>query len=352
MKRKVNSILEVVNPKSNSTIMIYDLHASETGALAVLIDLYQEILNYKDKSIKWFFVVSTPQLESADNILVYNYPEAKKSWFHRLFFDKIYSRKIVNKINPDKVVSLQNNGLDFFKGEEIIYLHFAHVTTDYKYKLFRDELKLWVYQHILKFVIYRSLKRSDKIIVQTESMKNDLSNKSKIKKEKIYVIKNNTKYVDVMQYNRGKDNTYFYPATSFRYKNHMTILKALKYISEKGYNNYNFIFTLKKDENALTRKMYKYVKKNNLHVEFRGQLPRNEVMNLYSKTTLVFPSSVESYGLPLIEAKSSNSPIFAVDLEYAHEVLEDYNNVLYFKENDYKKLGEYIIDDLVKERNL
>ena len=33
-----DSLIGLVNPKPNSTVMIYDVHASESGALAILDD--------------------------------------------------------------------------------------------------------------------------------------------------------------------------------------------------------------------------------------------------------------------------------------------------------------------------
>ena len=42
------SLIEIVNPKPNSTVMIYDVHASESGALAILDDFYRQIRTHID----------------------------------------------------------------------------------------------------------------------------------------------------------------------------------------------------------------------------------------------------------------------------------------------------------------
>ena len=42
---------------------------------------------------------------------------------------------------------------------------------------------------------------------------------------------------------------------------------------------------------------------------------------------LVFPSTIETFGLPLIEAASMGKPIIASDLDYAREVLGQYKGV-------------------------
>ena len=45
------TLISILNPRPHSTILIYDVHASESGALAILDDLYNQILEYNDKSV-------------------------------------------------------------------------------------------------------------------------------------------------------------------------------------------------------------------------------------------------------------------------------------------------------------
>ena len=110
-----SSLLDIIEPKANSTILIYDVHASESGALAILDDLYIQIKDYPDKSIKWVFAVSTPYYQNTDTITVLRYSWVKKNWGYRLFFDNITTRKILRKYCPDKVFSLQNKGISFLR---------------------------------------------------------------------------------------------------------------------------------------------------------------------------------------------------------------------------------------------
>jgi len=59
-----------------------------------------------------------------------------------------------------------------------------------------------------------------------------------------------------------------------------------------------------------------------------GTRPYAELLAYYkSATALLFPSVLESFGLPLIEAAAFGTPVFAADLPYAHEVLDGYGNV-------------------------
>ena len=92
-----DSLIGLVNPKPNSTVMIYDVHASESGALAILDDLYKQIRAYTDKSVKWVFIVSTPHYEETKEITVRRFPWVKKNWGYRYYFDTLTTRKLLNE---------------------------------------------------------------------------------------------------------------------------------------------------------------------------------------------------------------------------------------------------------------
>jgi glycosyltransferase involved in cell wall biosynthesis len=59
------------------------------------------------------------------------------------------------------------------------------------------------------------------------------------------------------------------------------------------------------------------------NVTFLGSVPPDALPALYeSHDVLVFPSLVESFGLPLLEAMTSNMPIVASDRTWAREICQ------------------------------
>lgn len=339
-----DSLIGLVNPKPNSTVMIYDVHASESGALAILDDLYKQIRNYSDKSVKWVFIVSTPEYEKTKEITVRRFPWVKRNWGYRYYFDTVTTRKLLKEFKPDKVFSLQNKGIDFYKKEQLVYLHLPFILTNHKFDIKVDGKKLWAYQNIISKSIFKSLRKVDMTIVQTEWMKKALAKKAGVNADKIVVQQPDIKYNDIKDFIDCAENRkrIFYPATAFTYKNHSTLLKALNYATEKGLKDYEVIFTIRPDENAYTQNLYKYAMEHNLNVKFNGPIPREKVFEMYARSILVFPSYVESFGLPLLEAKLSGTYIIASDTPFCHEILDGYDKVEFFEELDYKKLGDMI----------
>ena len=76
-------------------------------------------------------------------------------------------------------------------------------------------------------------------------------------------------------------------------------------------------------------------------ISFIGIKPRREIYALYTKVnSVIFPSMLETWGLPVTEAKKFNLPILLADLPYAHETVGDYDKVKFFNPSDFRELAE------------
>ena len=142
---------------------------------------------------------------------------------------------------------------------------------------------------------------------------------------------------------------FFYPATAFTYKNHMTMLQALNYAVKNGLRDYELFLTIKADESVYTQSLEEYAEKNHLNVIFNGPVPRSEVFDRYANSVLLFPSYVESFGLPLLEARMTGAPIIAADCPFSREILEGYEKSFFFPEMDYEIMGQAILEIGAKE---
>lgn len=324
-------------------ILVYDLHASESGALAILMDFYNEILQRNIRNVHWSFIVSTPLLMQASNISVDNYPWVKKSWIHRLWFEYFYEKKLIKSIHPEVLCSLQNLGVNKFQGKQVVYLHLPFILTDYRFSVKRDGFKLWLYQHVLRRRIFKSLQNVQKVVVQTQWMKDALIKQACMSEDRILVVypKIDNRYIEKYIDREESRRTFFFPATAFAYKNHITILKACVDLKKRGFMNFKVLLTIKKEENRYTKLLLSYVKKYKLepNVEFCGMLPREKIFELYSKSVLVFPSLVESFGMPLLEARLSRCFILAAKTPFASEILYKDSNAYFFDKLDYKQLA-------------
>lgn len=310
-------------------IMVFDVPAESGGALSVLKYFYSE---YKaDENNNYIFVVSKPEMKEAHNIKVLRYPWIKKSWLHRLYFDSLIAPKLIREHEVDEVLSLQNVIIPHTKIKQTVYVHNSLPFAEYRFSIIENRL-LWIYQNILSKGIFKSIKNANKVIVQTQWMKKACVERLNINSEKIEVMppKINIEVIKHFIPTKESLSTFFYPASGVEFKNHKVIVDTCLEMKKLGIHNYKVIFTLKGDENKKISDLYKKVKEQGVPIDFIGSISRDIVFEYYSNTVLIFPSYIETVGLPLIEAKLHGTPILVSDCAFSHEILEGYDKVEYF----------------------
>lgn len=108
---------------------------------------------------------------------------------------------------------------------------------------------------------------------------------------------------------------FVYVSSPVFHKNHNRLINAFILAANKTEITLNL--TLKKEE--LSKRKYP----SNLKVKFHGTLSRDSVNELYNSCRFaIYPSLVESFGLPLIEAANHGCKVIASDLPYVHEIIK------------------------------
>lgn len=325
-------------------ILVYDVAADSGGALSVLHDFYMDVRENGDKSITWTFIVSKPVFEETDNIKVLRYPWIKKSWLHRMVFDSFMAPRIVKEHNFDEIFSLQNLIVHVKGFLQIVYVHQSLPFSDYTFKITKYPL-YWIYQNIMGLLIFRSMKTADKVIVQTNWMKEACVSKTGVNEDKIIVIPPIINIMPNKYFVPTKESlsTFFYPAASVLYKNHLMIINACKLLIAHKVTNFKIIFTLTGLENKLSKYIYTESVNNKLPIQFVGHISRSEVFNWYSKSILLFTSIIESLPLPLLEAQKCHAPIIALNTAFGKELLESYDNYCLCSNNDDAMLANIML---------
>ena len=328
-------------------ILVLDTAASTSGAETVLTQYYEKVKS--DKSNKYYFCVSIIPLYASPNITILSFPWTKLSWVHRLFFDYIYSKVIIHRYKIDHVISLQNMGLPFCNLPQTIFLQNALPFSKHRFSFFKEPI-LWLYQNVIGKLICRSLNEATCIIVQTNWMKNAIVSSLGISSSKIIVEKPLLKLSPTRIFDSSSfKNTFFYPATRYCYKNHIVIYKAVQILKNQGITNFKIILTL--TYSSLPHDCKEIHNQLRNYFQLAGILPHEKVFDLYSHAILIFPSYLETVGLPLIEAKLCNSPIIVANEPFAREILSDYCCVDFFEHNDANTLAEYIKKHMVATQN-
>ena len=153
-------------------------------------------------------------------------------------------------------------------------------------------------------------------VVQTPHIYKLLLDNLNINSEQVYiypVLEEKPESYDTKKSN----NNFVFVSSGVSHKNHKRLIKAFIQTANKTNEKIKLNLTLNKEE--LPFKEYP----NNLKVKFHGILGINKINELYNSCEfLIYPSLVESFGLPLIEASNHNCKVIASNLPYVHEIIK------------------------------
>lgn len=309
---------------SGRRVLVLDVAADAGGALSVLREYYDRLKS--DKETQYIFCVGLPELEETDTIRICRFPWVKKSWLHRLWFDHVVVQRLVRRLRVDAVLSLQNLRISRVRLPQTVYLHQALPFSEHRFRL-RENPRFWIYQHIIGRSIRSSVKKADRVIVQTRWMKETVCRQTGVAPEKVQVqpphLPTDMPYhFDAAAWRRR----FFYPAGAYSYKNHALILQAMDRLAAEGFADYEVLLTLREEELPAAAR-YPAIREQ---LRFLGPLAHEDVLRLYAETVLVFPSYIETLGLPLLEAALAGAPILASDCPFSREILADYPSVGFF----------------------
>ena len=320
-------------------ILVIDVAAEYGGAKTVLDQFISDFKN--DKENHYLVVLGKLDYKDFDNVSFLRKEWVKKSYFHRLFFDYFFSKKIVKQYKPDLVLSLQNKTIGIRKIPQEVFFHNALPISQKKFKFFESK-KLWFYQNIVGRIFRKSLKRADKIYVQAKWIKDALIKKWRLPGNCIIVKPPRVDFT-AHQDKHTHSSFLFYPANGELYKNHERLILALFRIWKDQMPENRFPLVLSGTLTDLPINVQKMVKNNaNFPISFAGKLSKDMMAEYYSKSILVFPSYIETVGLPLLEARMTGCTIISSDCEYSREVLSGYQDVFYFNPEKVESIQEAI----------
>lgn len=194
-----------------------------------------------------------------------------------------------------------------------IYFHNRLLIKPLSHKI---NLKSKLFNLLKSFYIKRFNQKNYKWIVQTPLMKKLLQDDLKIDSDNCHVypfykIGSNKSSLD------KTSNNFIYSSSSISHKNHKRLIEAFVFVANRV--NLEITLHLTIDNNG----QLSLVLPNNLKIIFHGTLSIDRVNKLYNTSEFaIYPSLVESFGLPLIEAANHGCKVIASDLPYVHEIIE------------------------------
>lgn len=326
-------------------IVISAVNLVEAGTLAILreclsyLSLLAEKGDYRVVAVVFDrHLVDYPHIEYIET----KWP--KKRWINRLWYEYVSMHKLSKQLSPVYLwFSLHDTSPSVQSERRAVYCHNSYF--QYKWKL-HDLLfapKIALFAFFTKFIYSTNIHKNNYLVVQQEWFRQAMHTIFDVPKSKIIVARPESptfKPAKISHKETSDSYTFLFAGSPNSHKNFEIICKAIN-ILEKEYNISNFkaYITVKGNENKYASWLFKnwgHLKTLN----FIGFVSKDKLFQLYEETDcLLFPSKVESWGLPISEFAQFNKPMLLADLPYAHETAEGAQYVSYFEPDNEKELA-------------
>lgn len=330
-------------------ILIIDtaVRVDSGGVKSILDDVY----SYASKDINnaYIFLVGQRGMYSnQENISVVVREDLQKNYFRRLWFDFVSGKRTVQKMGVDVVVSLQNTGVMGLKVAQMIYVHQPLPFTGQKsFSFFKaNERKLAFYQKIVGLVIKVNIHfiRNAAITVQSNWLVGNLRRYTNLP---ILVNKPSIdfSYLDSIPYGL-ESKRFFFPSTAMPYKNHKTLIVAYRSLPIELRKKFPLVLTITKDELVMLTGSEGCV-----GVQCIGRISRAKVLETLASSILVFPSTIETLGLPVLEAEYLGRRIIAANIPSVVELVSEYDGAQLFDPGSSSQLSKLLVQSVTQKES-
>lgn len=248
----------------------------------------------------------------------------KPSILHRF----IAEWQLAQSVTPGDVVLCFGNLPPLFKlrGQTSVFVQNRYLIDNIKLNKFPFLLRLRLTME--RLWLSHKMRNADEFIVQTPAMKRLLEKKTSGK----IPVRILPFLAELNGYSRkvsgpGKSGKrafdFVYVASGEPYKNHRQLIEAWCLLAKEGLFP-SLKLTLDKTHfPELCSWLEQKIKEYGLKVENVGNLPHGQAKQFYDQAgALIYPSTFESLGLPLIEARQAELPVLAPELDYVRDVLD------------------------------
>ena len=206
------------------------------------------------------------------------------------------------------------------------------------------DFKIPLFAMFTKYAYKVNIRSNKYLIVQQNWLREGFSRMFGLNRDKFIVAPPQRKAVEAVPDSiRNQGYTFFYASTPDCHKNFETLCEAARLLEDEiGKEKFKVVLTLSGEENKYSRWLYgKWGDVSSIY--FAGFMSKERLYGYYKAADcLVFPSKVETWGLPITEFMevSGDKPMLLSDLPYAHETASGASNVCFFNPSDPKGLKE------------
>jgi len=332
-------------------LVISAVNFSEGGPLTVLIDSIEAAAETLGPEWEITALVHDHSLIRNPRIRTIAFPQSKLSWLTRLRLEWWDFRQLSKHIKPDLWLSLHDMTPRVMARRQAVYCH--NPSPFYKANLTeaRFDFRFFIFNKLYIYLYKAFIKKNHSVIVQSSWLRRAFL--CETQHPNIIVAYPNRDAAPVRFDNFFPDNIrvptkdfplrLLYPSLPRVFKNFEVIMDAIKILPLNIMPLVDLRLTFDGTENKWAAELANRYR-DTPGISLIGRQDRAQMTTEYEKCDAVlFPSRLETWGLPIMEAKAFNKPLLIADLPYAHETAGNYNNVSFAAADDAQPWSDAIV---------
>lgn len=338
------------------TIVVSAVNLRKGGTLTILRQCL-EYLSSQTMTGEWRVVALVHRRELADypGIEYIEIPWTVKGWGRRLWCEYVTMHRLSEQLQPvDLWLSLHDTTPRVKAKRQAVYCQTSFPFLKWKLQDLRFDPKIVLFALFTRFAYRINIHRNRYLIVQAEWLRDGFAKMFHLPKERFIVAPPSKPSMEVYEDHRTTRNdvmasvhrtNFLVVATPDCHKNFETVCEAARLLeNDLGTDAFRVTLSVKGDENRYAR--WLKAKWGNVQsIDFAGFLPKDQLYAHYAQDDcLIFPSRVETWGLPISEFGVTGKPILLADLPYAHETAGGCSQVAFFE-----ALSSVQLCDLMKD---
>lgn len=334
------------------TIVVSAVNLKVGGTLTILRDCLAYLSQLGNQGeYRIVAIVYDKQLALYDHIEYIELKWPKKRWVYRLWCEYVYMKKLSRKLSPVYLwLSLHDTTPTVYAERRAVYCHNPFPFFRWRWKELFINYRIIMFAWFTKYFYRKNIHCNRHVIVQQQWIKDEFKKMFDLPAERVVVAPPERKPTACLTANTpaGKhdDSRYrfIFASSGDLHKNYELLCEAARLAEQQvGCNAFRVTLTINGQENKYTRQLYKRWG-NVQSIDFAGYMTRNDLFaNYQASNCLVFPSRVETWGLPITEFMTYDKPMILADLPYAHETASGAQRACFVHPERPKQLADVMV---------
>ena len=320
-------------------LVVSAVSLTEGGTLTVLRECLKAAVD--DLGGNWDIIalVHDKALINLPSVQCIEFPKAKRSWLRRLYYELHAFKKLSRQLDADLWLSLHDLTPNVEARRHAVYCHNPSPFYDVSFREVLLSPVFYVHYLAYPFVYKHNIGRNHSVVVQQKWLRDEFQQRYGAGR---VVVAHPVESAVAERQERpcGVPVVFFFPALARFFKNFEVICQAAEILAQGGVSGFEVRMTIAGSDNRYAAGLIERFG-NVPGLRFIGRQDGVQMRAHYEQADcLLFPSKLETWGLPITEAKAAHLPMLVADVRYAHETVGTYDRVRFFPPEDGAALAD------------